>query len=143
MLNGPFKAKFMKRQLLKSGMAIFLAVLLPLFLPLTARAQNNCTPAPSGLIAWWPGDGFTLDVAGTNNGKLQNGAGYAAGEVGQSFSFNGVNQYLATSFAGMTNIKNTFTMEFWAYPTASLAVTAQGNSGISGTCCQRYAIFPN
>lgn len=71
----------MKRQLLKWEMVISLAVLLSLFLTLTARAKTNCTPVPSGLIAWWPGDGFAFDVAGTNNGSLQNGAGHAAGEM--------------------------------------------------------------
>ena len=104
----------MKRQLLKWGMAILPTVLFPLFSPLAARAQN-CTPAPSGLIAWWPGDGFALDVAGTNNGTLQGGAGYAAGEVGQGFSLNGSSGYVQIpnnhQWAFGTN---NFTIELWA-----------------------------
>jgi len=103
----------------------------------------GCVSPPLGLVSWWPGDGNAVDLMGGNNGTLHNGAGFASGEVGQAFSFNGTNQYMATTNEGMTNITNTFTMEFWAYPTASLAITTEGNSGISGTCCQRYAIFPS
>src|ERR1035438_688907 len=58
---------------------------------LCAQQATNCTPAPSGLISWWPGNGSAFDVAGTNNGTLLGGATYAAGEVGQAFSFDGVN----------------------------------------------------
>ena len=45
--------------------------------------------AESGLVAWWKADGNALDSAGTNNGTLLEGAGYAAGRIGQAFSFNG------------------------------------------------------
>jgi len=62
-----------------------------------AGAQTNCTPVPSGLIAWWPGDGFALDVEGTNNGTLQGGAAYTNGLVGEAFSFSGTSAYVSTS----------------------------------------------
>jgi hypothetical protein len=55
----------------------------------------GCVSPQSGLVAWWPGEGSALDVVGGNNGTLQNGAGYAAGMVGQAFLLNGVNQYIA------------------------------------------------
>jgi hypothetical protein len=84
----------MKRQLLKLGMAILPAVLFTLFPPFTARAQNSYTPAPSGLIAWWSGDEFALDVASMNNRTLQNGAGYSNSEVGRTFSFNDMHAFL-------------------------------------------------
>ena len=102
----------------------------------------TCDASPSGLVGWWPGDGDANDIVGDNDGTLQNGTGYASGEVGQAFSFNGINQYISTSTEGLTDITNTFTMEFWAYPTAGRTITAEGNSGISGTCCQRYTISP-
>src|SRR5580692_84561 len=54
-------------------------------------AQTNCMPSPSGLVSWWPADGFALDVAGTNNGELQMGAGYVSGEVGLAFNLDGTN----------------------------------------------------
>jgi hypothetical protein len=46
-------------------------------------------PAPPGMVGWWKAEGNALDSAGTNNGVLQGGAGYAAGEVGQAFSLDG------------------------------------------------------
>ncbi|MGI8786354.1 MAG: LamG domain-containing protein [Pyrinomonadaceae bacterium] len=59
-----------------------------------AHAQDGvlipvCTPAPVGLQAWYAADGNALDSRSRNNGTLQNGATFAAGEVGQAFSFDG------------------------------------------------------
>jgi subtilase family serine protease len=107
----------------------------------TITASSVCTPPANGLVAWWPGEGSASDLFGTNDGTLSNGVAFAAGEVGQAFSFNGINQFVSTPTA-FTNLANTFTIEFWAYPTAALAITTEANSGISGTISQRYAIFP-
>jgi hypothetical protein len=109
----------------------------------TATITLTCDVTPSGLAAWWPGNGDANDYAGTNNGTLQGGASYTNGMVGQAFSFDGINQYMTSSTEGLTNITNSFTMEFWAYPTASLNITTEGTTGTPGTCCQRYAIFPS
>src|SRR5260370_39566763 len=32
--------------------------------------QQVCFPAPSGLVAWWPGAGNAIDVVGSNNGVI-------------------------------------------------------------------------
>jgi hypothetical protein len=56
--------------------------------PCTLQAYQS-VPAPAGLIGWWKAEGNALDSAGTNNGMLQGGAGYAPGEVGQAFSLDG------------------------------------------------------
>ena len=99
---------------------------------LCAQQATNCTPAPSGLISWWPGDGFALDVAGTNNAALQGGATYAAGEVGQGFVFGGANAYasLPNSFfpfptSGTTN--QPFTFEVWFKTTSGWVILGQQN----------------
>src|SRR4051812_262251 len=47
-------------------------------------------PAPSGLVAWWTGDGNALDALGGNNGLLEGGTGFAPGKVGQAFSLDGI-----------------------------------------------------
>ena len=78
---------------------------------LCAQQATNCTPAPSGLVSWWPGDGFALDVAGTNNAALQGGAGYAAGEVGKGFSFDGTSGFVSTSLL-ITN-PQAFSLSLW------------------------------
>ena len=56
--------------------------------------SGECVQAPSGILAWWGGDNNPLDIVGTNNGTLMNGATYGAGKVGQAFSFDGVDDYV-------------------------------------------------
>lgn len=51
--------------------------------------QPLCTAAPTGLLAFWPGDGNVVDIAGTNSGMRQSNAGYGIGEVGQAFTMVG------------------------------------------------------
>jgi hypothetical protein len=51
--------------------------------------QTNSVPAPPGMISWWRGENNATDSVGTNNGAISNGVAYAAGEVGQSFLFDG------------------------------------------------------
>src|ERR1035441_7348593 len=82
-------ACFLWLKIPRGSLLYLLVLVIPLFLPLTARAQTNCTSAPSGLIDWWPADGFSLDVAGTDNGILQGGVTFTNGEVGQAFNFAG------------------------------------------------------
>ena len=48
-----------------------------------------CASAPAGLIARWPGDGSTAEVAHGRNGTLVDNTTFAAGLVGQAFSFDG------------------------------------------------------
>jgi uncharacterized protein (TIGR03437 family) len=75
---------------------------------------GNCVTAPSGAIAWLPGDGTATDLTGMHNGTLQNGAtATAAGKVGQAFSFDGVNDFvgLGTWSAGVQ-----WTLEAWVNP---------------------------
>ena len=136
---GSAKSEPMEKQFLKLGrMAILPAALFTLFLPFIARAQTNCTPAPSGVIAWWPADGFALDVAGTNNGTLQNGAGYAAGEVGQGFVFGATNacvslpnNFFPFPISGTTN--QPFTFEVWFKSTSGGVIFGQQNSPAYGS----------
>ena len=52
-------------------------------------SAQTCTPPPSGMVAWWPGDGNTDDIVGARNGSLMGSAGFAPGIVGDAFSFNG------------------------------------------------------
>jgi hypothetical protein len=70
----------------------------------------------SGLAGWWTGDGTANDSAGGNNGTLQNGATYAAGEVGQGFSFNGTNAYFRAPYTISGNTPTTISL--WINPSA-------------------------
>lgn len=47
----------------------------------------NSTP-PSGLVAWWKGDGNALDFTGRHNGTLMNNATFSMGLGGKAFLLN-------------------------------------------------------
>lgn len=72
----------------------------------------SCVPAPAGLVSWWPGDGNANDIAGTNNGTLQDGATFAAGEVGQAFSLSG-GSYVDVPNAASLNLTQAISVQAW------------------------------
>ena len=43
----------------------------------------SCTPAPSGLVGWWQGEGNANDSTGTNNGALS-GSGLIETDAGST-----------------------------------------------------------
>jgi hypothetical protein len=83
---------------------------------LTVYPAGSCFPAPSSAVGWWAGEGNALDSAGTNHGSLVNGVGFAAGEVGQAFNFNGTNQYVDVPSRASLNPTNSLTLEAWVNP---------------------------
>ena len=60
---------------------------------------GTCTPAPTGLTGWWAAEGSGADVLGANPATAQNGTAYGPGNVGQSFSLDGVNDYVSIADA--------------------------------------------
>jgi hypothetical protein len=76
-------------------------------------APTNCLPVPTGLISWWRGDGSALDGIGGNNGTWIDGASFAAGKVGQSFSFNGAGQVVLVPDAASLDPTISLTLESW------------------------------
>ena len=101
-----------------------------------------CTPPPSGLVGWWQAEGNYTDSISGSNGVVYPGVSFAPGAVGQCFSFTAVGaSIMNTNTPPLTNIQNTFTMEFWAYPQKGITLLPQG--GGAGTSGQNYAIFPN
>src|SRR4029077_12775157 len=58
----------------------------------SAGKCRSCAPAPASMVSWWSGNDNANDVQDGNNGMLENGAGFAAGEVAHGFSLNGSNQ---------------------------------------------------
>ena len=103
-------ANIFKYTLRGSGGFLLTALLL---IALRVSAQNNCDPAPSGLISWWPGDGNANDIASTNNGTLQAGAtDNAPGFDGDAFVFDGTNAFVAIPDAPSLHPTN-LTIEAW------------------------------
>jgi hypothetical protein len=73
------------------------------------------TPAPSGLVGWWKAEGNANDSSGGNQtGGLVGGATYdPAGEVGQTFKFDGLSGYVEVPHASALNLTDRLTIEFW------------------------------
>jgi hypothetical protein len=87
--------------------------------PLTYGASDpGCDPPPSGLVSWWPGNGNTLDIEGTNNGTAEGNLTYAAGEVGQAFSLDGSSAYVLCPASTTLNVGagSGMTIECWINP---------------------------
>ncbi len=106
---------------------------------------TNCTPAPSGLVAWWPADGNAGDFAGSNNGTLQGGAAYAAGENGQSFIFNGADSYVEVPDVPALRLTNELTIEFWVkrqHPFGPDYIVNRGGDWTGGVLNYGVAIAP-
>jgi lysophospholipase L1-like esterase len=96
----------------------------------------DCFSTPTGLIAWWPGDGNANDIFGVNNGILQGGAtASAAGLVGSAFSFDGTNGYVQISDAPQLKPTN-LTVEAWVR-FASLDSQGSGGSPLG----DQYMVF--
>ena len=104
--------------------------------------QQPCVSLPAGALAWWPAENSGFDLAGGNNLAFTNGVSFAVGHVGRAFSFSGNHDSAFSTSPSLTNAADSFTMEFWAYPTASHADTSESASGTQGAGGQRYAIFP-
>src|SRR5689334_11607471 len=73
----------------------------------------QCLPAPSGLVAWWPGDGNLLDIFGGNNGTAQGGlTSTGTGFVSQAMTFDGTNGYVSIPDSALWHPTNV-TVECW------------------------------
>ncbi|MDB6016774.1 MAG: Immunoglobulin I-set domain protein [Pedosphaera sp.] len=98
------------RLLLNVGVAVVLACTLST----TPVPAQTCAAPPSGLVSWWQAEGNVTDVVGTNNGTLFSGT-YAAGKVGQAFSFNNVSTYALIPASASLNLATNggLTIECW------------------------------
>jgi hypothetical protein len=73
--------------------------------------SNTSSPLEYGLTAWYPFDGNASDMSGNGrHGTTYNGAGWAAGKVGQALSLDGVDDYLD---AGDFEIGGAVTFAAW------------------------------
>lgn len=79
------------------------------------------TPLWVGLTAYYTGDDTANDSTGVYSGTLVNGATYATGKIGSSFSFDGINDYMSTATNSPINSSLPHTYSCW--------VKASSNSG--------------
>jgi len=92
---------------------------------------TSCTPPPSGLVSWWPGDGSAEDITDGNDGTLQGGTSFGAGLVGQAFSFDGSADFVAVGNPANLHLgASDFTVDAWV--NFDLLVSPPGF--LSGVC---------
>ena len=96
----------------------------------------TCLPAPSGLVAWWQGEGDASDALGTNNGQFHTGVTFVPGEVGEAFAFDGAAGYVSIPATSSLDVgtNSGLTFECWLNP-AELSTShclAEWNNGAVG-----------
>lgn len=76
--------------------------------------------ATSGLVGWWPGNGNPLDSTGANPATARGGLGYAQGQAGEAFAFNGVDADVLVPPSQTLNVGqgNGLTMSLWFQPSS-------------------------
>lgn len=68
---------------------------------------------------WWPGNGNANDVIGNRHGTLLNGTTFATGNLGQAFSFDGLNDHVSFGNVAGNVGSDDFTLAFWIKTTSS------------------------
>lgn len=106
---------------MKAGIHCFFITLalmsnVALLAPRAVHAQ--CSPPPSGIVAWWPGNGNALDIVGGNNATLVGGVTYTNGEVGLAFNLDGTSGYAVAPASASLNVGQSsgLTIEGWIDP---------------------------
>jgi len=85
---------------------------------LTLSSEATCVTLPSGLAAWWPGDGSYSDVAGGNAGTPQGGMTFVTGLIGQAMQFDGATGYVRVPASSSLNVGagSGLTIDAWIKP---------------------------
>jgi hypothetical protein len=93
----------------------------------------GCIPPPSGLVAWWPGEGNAKDIVSTNDGTLVASASFGQGMVRSAFMLDGASA-IDLGNPAVLQLQD-FTIEMWLKrsslgpPEAELLCYGQGGYG--------------
>ena len=80
-----------------------------------ASAANSGCVSVGGAVGWWPLNGNTADLVGTNAGVLVGNPAFTNGFIGQTLFFDGTNDAVRVPVSPSLNIgaSNGFTFEAW------------------------------
>src|SRR5262249_27952152 len=107
--------------------------------PLEDRAVPAAVAPPSGLVSWWTADNSAADLKGLNNATLYNGTTYAAGEVQQAFSFDGVNDRAELGDPDSLKFTASMSIEGWIQVRGyEVAIAAAGAPGVPEPSRERF-----
>lgn len=71
-----------------------------------------------GLVSWWRAENDAVDSIGGNNGVWNGTTAYAAGQIGQAFSFDGGANSVIVPDSPALRLSTAFTMSAWVNPSA-------------------------
>jgi hypothetical protein len=92
----------------------WIAILVVLALCCGPAYARSCTPVPSGIVSWWPGDVNENDIIGSNNPSAVQEVSLVTAEVLDGFTF-GSNGYIAVP-ASSSLANQQFTWDAWVRP---------------------------
>lgn len=75
------------------------------------KSQLSAEIWTSSLISWWPADRNADDIAGINDGELEDDTIFARGVKGRAFSFDGDGDYVA--LPSQISLSNALTVSAW------------------------------
>ena len=78
--------------------------------------SDDCTTSPLNIVNSYRAEGNANDSTNGAHGTLENGAAFAAGNTGQAFSLDGVNDAVLTP---TINLGAAYTVELWIRPTSA------------------------
>jgi Concanavalin A-like lectin/glucanases superfamily len=127
----------------RSNALLILTALLGEGVAAGALAQQ-CTAPPSGQIYWLAADGEYDDHAGFYNGSMSGPVDFVPGMVGSAVRFDSDTDVVFPSvdIVEMRAVRNNFTYELWARPTAATSVCPESQNGNCSGVEHRVAIFP-
>lgn len=74
---------------------------------------TNCVPVPTGMIAWWTGNGNGTDLVGDHHGAPVGDLAFTDGRYGQAFNFDGMDDGVNVTDALSLQLTQSMTIEGW------------------------------
>jgi hypothetical protein len=106
----------------------------------TASAFRQCAAVPSGIVAWYPGEGNTNDVSGNaNNGTAGGALAYTAAKVGQGFQTTS-GSVIAPDAAALRP-QNSVTVEAWVKASGTDTFQYLVSKSLTSTFSSSYAFY--
>ncbi len=85
--------------------------------------NGECSHVPSGAVAWWPGQGDGAEVLEGLNADLYGVVSFVQGRVGQTFDFDGVDDYAEVPDADAFDFTTALTIDAWVLPHPRVSLT--------------------
>ena len=104
-------------------------------------ATTACVPRPSGLVAWWRGDGNALDQTGVNNGTLVNSMSFGGGKVGGGFLGDNSSSIVEVPDSSSLVLNHSLTLEGWLrFDAFGGTVIERRDNGSTGNFAASYHV---